>query len=142
MCTSAVDSERYIGIMSGTSMDGVDGALFAFSGGRGATLAFASRYMPPALRHALASLLCAAVDVTLVLDDSGTILDVAYGDELLAAELGDAWVGQRWIDTVTEDRHPKVRALLAPPAPLSMRWRNASSTPRGNSGNSSRNSTP
>jgi len=50
---------------------------------------------------ALASLLCAAVDVTLVLDDSGTILDVAYGDELLAAELGDAWVGQRWIDTVT-----------------------------------------
>ena len=81
---------------------------------------------------ALASLLCAAVDVTLVLDDSGTILDVAYGDELLAAELGDAWVGQRWIDTVTEDSHPKVRALLAPPAPGAMRWRQINqSVPEG-----------
>jgi transcriptional regulator PpsR len=71
----------------------------------------------------LSSLLCAAADVTLVLDDSGTILDVAYGDEKLATELGDAWVGQRWIDTVTEDSHPKVRALLSPPAPGAMRWR-------------------
>ena len=56
MCTSAVDSERYIGIMSGTSMDGVDGALVDFSGGRASTLAFASRDLPPALRHALTEL--------------------------------------------------------------------------------------
>jgi hypothetical protein len=39
----------------------------------------------------LSSLLCAAADVTLVLDDSGTILDVAYGDEKLATELGTKW---------------------------------------------------
>ncbi len=70
---------------------------------------------------ALSALLCAAADVTLVLDDTGTILDVAYGDEALANELGDGWVGQRWIDTVTEDSHPKIRALLSPPAPGAMR---------------------
>lgn len=72
---------------------------------------------------ALQALLRAAADVTLVLDDTGTILDAAFGDEALAGELGDAWIGQRWIDTVTEDSHPKVRALLSPPAPGAMRWR-------------------
>lgn len=72
---------------------------------------------------AMSALLCTAADVTLVLDDTGTIVDIAYGDEALATELGDAWLGQRWIDTVTEDSHPKIRALLAPPLPGAMRWR-------------------
>ncbi len=72
---------------------------------------------------AIAALLCSATDVTLVLDDAGTILDVAYGDETLAAELGDHWIGHRWIDTVADDSHAKVRALLMPPAPGAMRWR-------------------
>jgi transcriptional regulator PpsR len=81
---------------------------------------------------ALSALLCAAADVTLVLDDAGTIVDVAYGDEALANELGDGWIGQRWIDTVTEDSHPKIRALLSPPAPGAMRWRQINqSTPDG-----------
>lgn len=71
----------------------------------------------------ISALLCTAADVTLVLDDTGTILDMAFGDEALANELGDAWVGQRWIDTVTEDSHPKIRALLTTPAPGAMRWR-------------------
>ncbi len=73
--------------------------------------------------QAISLLLCTAADITLVLDDTGTIIDIAYGDEALAAELGDEWIGQRWVDTVTEDSHPKIRALLAPPAPGAMRWR-------------------
>jgi transcriptional regulator PpsR len=72
---------------------------------------------------AIAALLCSATDVTLVIDDIGTILDMAFGDEALANELGDAWIGMRWIDTVSDDSHAKVRALLAPPAPGAMRWR-------------------
>jgi transcriptional regulator PpsR len=82
--------------------------------------------------EAISALLCTAADVTLVLDDTGTILDMAFGDEALASELGDGWVGQRWIDTVTEDSHPKIRALLAPPVPGAMRWRQINqSTPEG-----------
>ena len=73
--------------------------------------------------EAISLLLCTAADITLVLDDTGTIVDIAYGDEALAAELGDEWLGLRWVDTVTEDSHPKIRALLAPPAPGAMRWR-------------------
>lgn len=72
---------------------------------------------------AMAALLSAAADVTLVLDAGGTIRDIAYGDETLAAELGDHWLGQPWADTVTEDSRVKVQALLAPPVSGAMRWR-------------------
>lgn len=73
--------------------------------------------------RAMSALLCTAADLTLVLDDSGTIRDIAYGDETLGAELGDHWLGQRWLDTVTEDSRGKVQALLAPPVRGAMRWR-------------------
>ncbi len=78
--------------------------------------------------EAIAALLCTATDVTMVIDDTGTILDMAFGDEALANELGDAWIGLRWIDTVSDDSHAKVRALLAPPAPGAMRWRQINQT--------------
>lgn len=71
----------------------------------------------------LSALLGAAADLTLVLDASGTIRDIAYGDEALATELGDHWLGQRWVDTVSEDSRPKVQALLSAPVPGAMRWR-------------------
>jgi transcriptional regulator PpsR len=73
--------------------------------------------------QAVSALLCTAADVTLVLDGVGTIFDIAFGDEALATELGDHWLGQRWLDTVTEDSRPKVNALLAPPVSGAMRWR-------------------
>lgn len=51
-----------------------------------------------------------AGDVTLVLDDSGTILDAAY-------DPGDFpdfenWVGTNWIETVTIESQPKVTEML------------------------------
>ncbi|GMN02983.1 transcriptional regulator PpsR [Erythrobacter sp. MTPC3] len=52
-----------------------------------------------------------AGDVTLVLDDTGTILDAAF-DPSDFPEFGD-WVGTNWIETVTEESRPKVMEMLA-----------------------------
>ncbi len=49
-------TERFIGIMSGTSMDGADGVLVDFSGPRPAVLAAAHQPFPPELRQAFAAL--------------------------------------------------------------------------------------
>jgi anhydro-N-acetylmuramic acid kinase len=48
--------ELYIGLMSGTSLDGVDGVLSQPAGGQWQTLAHAHRPLPPALRQALLEL--------------------------------------------------------------------------------------
>jgi len=48
--------DLFIGLMSGTSVDAVDGALVDFSGVSPETLAFASLPMPAALRGELLSL--------------------------------------------------------------------------------------
>ncbi|MES2715668.1 MAG: transcriptional regulator PpsR [Pseudomonadota bacterium] len=73
--------------------------------------------------QAISTLLCTAADMTLVLDGNGTIRDIAYGDPTLAAELGDHWLEQRWVDTVSEDSRGKIQALLAAPVSGAMRWR-------------------
>lgn len=52
----APGSERYIGIMSGTSMDGADAVLVDFSGARPAVLAAASQPFPDTLRAAFGAL--------------------------------------------------------------------------------------
>ncbi|WP_454730929.1 MULTISPECIES: anhydro-N-acetylmuramic acid kinase [Cupriavidus] len=49
-------SDRFIGIMSGTSMDGADGVLVDFSGARPAVLAAAHQPFPAELREAFAAL--------------------------------------------------------------------------------------
>lgn len=54
--------ERYIGLMSGTSLDGVDGVLSTVQGGRWHTVAHAHRPFPPALRQALLALNTAGPD--------------------------------------------------------------------------------
>ncbi len=52
-----------------------------------------------------------AGDVTLVLDDTGTILDAAYDpDDYPGFE---NWVGSNWIDTVTVESRPKIMEMLA-----------------------------
>ncbi|WP_101049091.1 anhydro-N-acetylmuramic acid kinase [Macromonas nakdongensis] len=48
--------EHYIGLMSGTSLDGVDGVLMAFEANHAQVLTSASTAMPPDLRTALAAL--------------------------------------------------------------------------------------
>ena len=50
---SGLLSEPYIGLMSGTSLDGVDGVLMRHDHGQWRTLAHEHRPFPPALRQAL-----------------------------------------------------------------------------------------
>ena len=52
-----------------------------------------------------------AGDVTLVLDDTGTVLDVAF-DPQDFPDFGD-WVGTNWIETVTDESRPKIMEMLA-----------------------------
>ncbi|WP_066739488.1 anhydro-N-acetylmuramic acid kinase [Cupriavidus sp. D384] len=56
MSMSPVSSDCYIGLMSGTSMDGADGVLVDFSGAHPAVLAAAHAPFPPALREAFGAL--------------------------------------------------------------------------------------
>ena len=55
-------SQLYIGMMSGTSMDGVDGVLVDFSGGAMRTIASAFAAFPPALRASLMALQASGPD--------------------------------------------------------------------------------
>lgn len=52
-----------------------------------------------------------AGDVTLVLDDTGTILDAAF-DPREFPTFAD-WIGTNWIETVTDESRPKVMEMLA-----------------------------
>jgi transcriptional regulator PpsR len=52
-----------------------------------------------------------AGDVTLVLDDTGTILDAAFDPREFPAFTG--FVGTNWIETVTDESRPKVMEMLA-----------------------------
>ncbi|MDJ0979608.1 MAG: transcriptional regulator PpsR [Erythrobacter sp.] len=52
-----------------------------------------------------------AGDVTLVLDDTGTILDAAYDPSEFPGF--ENWVGSNWIETVTDDSRPKIMEMLA-----------------------------
>ncbi|MFC0389426.1 transcriptional regulator PpsR [Muricoccus vinaceus] len=63
---------------------------------------------------AIGTLLATAADITLILDATGVVRDMAIGNDALAADLGDVsgWPGRPWIDTVMTDSRPKVEALL------------------------------
>ena len=71
----------------------------------------------------MAALLSTAADLTLVLDTDGVIHDMAFGDEALALELSEPWIGKRWVDTVSEESRAKIAALLAETLAGAMRWR-------------------
>lgn len=53
----------------------------------------------------------AAGDVTLVLDETGTILDAAFDPREYPA-FAD-WLGTNWIETVTDESRPKIMEMLA-----------------------------
>jgi transcriptional regulator PpsR len=59
-------------------------------------------------------LITVASDVALVVSDArqGVIRDVSFGNDELAVELTDKWVGKPWAETVTADSRSKVEALL------------------------------
>ncbi len=63
-------------------------------------------------------------DVTLVMDPQGVIEDVSTGRDTLAALGGQAWIGRRWIDTVTTESRVKIQEMLqSPGAGGAIRWR-------------------
>lgn len=70
-------------------------------------------------------LLKTAGDLVLVLDEAGTVVDLAVSDEGLDLALVSAWRGQSWEQTVTVESRPKVRELLqdALSAAGASRWR-------------------
>src|SRR6056297_1271542 len=59
-----------------------------------------------------ASLIAAAADVTLVLDDEGIITDIAFGSDELSHEGYASWLGKPWVETVTGDSRGKVEAMI------------------------------
>jgi hypothetical protein len=66
-----------------------------------------------------ASLIAAAADVTLVLDDDGVITDLAFGSEELSHEGYAAGWASPWMDTVTRESRAKVEAsCVMPPEAL------------------------
>lgn len=64
--------------------------------------------------EATAALVAAAADVAIVLDETGTIRDVAFSSDELFGEFGrgEPWLGRPWIDTVARDSRPKVEDIL------------------------------
>lgn len=76
-----------------------------------------------------AQLVAAFADIVLVVDEKGVIRDMAVGNDSLLRENCGAWVGQPWIDTVTIESRPKVKALLNPAGgrPVA-RWRHLNHT--------------
>ncbi len=71
-----------------------------------------------------ATLISAAADIALVIDQGGIIQDLAFGSEELSLEGYGAWLGQPWIDTVTVESRNKVQELLREAAAKSApRWR-------------------
>jgi transcriptional regulator PpsR len=72
-------------------------------------------------------LIAMAADVALVIDETGVILDVAFGEPGLAHAFGQDWIGRRWLDVVTADGRPKIEELVREAARRSpTRWRQVS----------------
>ncbi len=71
-----------------------------------------------------AGLFVASSDVVLVIDRSGVIRDVAFGNADLARDAYHDWVGRKWVDTVTVESRPKIEEMVAEAtAPTPSRWR-------------------
>jgi transcriptional regulator PpsR len=72
-----------------------------------------------------ASLIAAAADVALLVDDAGVIRDVSIGSGELGALDHSDWIGRQWTDTVTVESRAKVEALLqdATAPATATRWR-------------------
>lgn len=60
-----------------------------------------------------ADLIAAAADIALILDQNGTILDLALAEPDLINGGCESWVGQPWIQTVTRESRNKVEEILA-----------------------------
>lgn len=75
---------------------------------------------------AAATLITAASDIALIIDNQGVIRDLAFNSERLAMDLEgcETWVGQPWVDVVSPDSRGKVESMLrANGASGPPRWR-------------------
>ena len=70
-----------------------------------------------------AQLIAFASDVTLIVDPSGTIRDLAIASPELAEEGAEGWRGRPWAETVLPDSRAKVLEMLAEPRTGPSRWR-------------------
>ena len=59
-----------------------------------------------------ASLISAAADVALILDEAGVIQDMAFGNDELKKHGYLDWLGKPWSQTVTVESQPKVAEML------------------------------
>jgi transcriptional regulator PpsR len=82
----------------------------------------------------LSQLLGVVSDVTLVMDQNGVIEDVSTGRDTLAALGCQAWMGRRWIDTVTTESRIKIQEMLqSQGTDGTLRWRHVNHmSPLGN----------
>ena len=71
-----------------------------------------------------ASLISAAADVALILDEHGVIRDMAFGSDELQQHGYHDWLGKSWLDTVTVESRPKVEEMLSEATSIgSAKWR-------------------
>ncbi len=70
-----------------------------------------------------ASLISAAADVALILDEAGVIQDMAFGNDELKQHGYLDWLGKSWLQTVTVESQPKVTEMLSEAALGSSKWR-------------------
>lgn len=71
----------------------------------------------------VASLIATSADISLVLDASGVIRDLACANDDVSPEGAGQWIGRPWVDTVTLESRAKVEALLQEAGAPSKRWR-------------------
>lgn len=71
-----------------------------------------------------ASLISAAADVALILDEQGVIQDMAFGNDELKQHGYHDWLGKPWLQTVTIESRPKVEEMLSEATSAgSAKWR-------------------
>lgn len=62
--------------------------------------------------HAVTSILTAASDIALVLDEAGVIRGVSLEQSEQPIEESRSWLGHSWIDTVTPESRPRIQEML------------------------------
>jgi transcriptional regulator PpsR len=61
-----------------------------------------------------ASLVAETHDISLIIDSDGIIRDVAVSEDDPSLQVALDWIGSPWLETVTIESQPKIRALLEP----------------------------